>query len=195
VRDTTKRDPIAEAMEIAGCSRDDINFEVELIKRLIERPVPPTQGQYKKNAIALSYLLKKTLSVLRSMPPECIDVILSNAELFKDHIEGCDDSVAERFMADLGAQSIKRDLRVLQQCCEIEADMIEPGKRGANTDSKVYAALSAFDLLQKAGKRATLYEGGDFFKLASLLFELGTGEHGVDLRRPCEQALRSRTGK
>ena len=56
--------------------------------------------------------------------------------------------------------------------------------------TKAVAVDFAFRLMQRIGReRPTKTVGGQFFELASILYEGGTGISGANLQRPCREYL------
>lgn len=89
---------------------------------------------------------------------------------------------------------LARDLLMVRQASKELAEELKPQVRYSggvkhsreNAARKRIAADCAFDLLNKwFGPEPTLTEGDVYFRLASLLFEIATGQKGKDLSRAC----------
>jgi hypothetical protein len=63
------------------------------------------------------------------------------------------------------------------------------GRRGPDHHIKVLVAKFAFDLLNNYGCKATHTTDGDYFTLASFLFEAVTGRDDVSIARQCRQHI------
>jgi hypothetical protein len=149
------------------CTRQ-VSYSINLIAQPMPDLVPI--GVVKKQLRHLATALFKARAAIKSIPDELNDIIYEETtrDVFIRHLS----------QVEHASQQLADKLNVKRSGGAASAR--EEAKRAR------IAAKCAFDLLNDwGGQEPTLTASGPYFRLASLLFELATGQQEKDMSRAC----------